>query len=70
MGDKYRSTEWIYDKILTYEKANTLNGFILLIHIGTDPRRKDKLYLKLNELIPALKNKGYIFKRIDRLLKD
>ncbi len=70
MGDKYRSTEWIYDKILTYEKANTLNGFILLIHIGTDPRRKDKLYFKLNELIPALKNKGYIFKRIDRLLKD
>lgn len=69
MGDKYRSTDWIYDKILTYEKAYSLNGFILLIHIGTDPRRKDKLYFKLNELIPALKNKGYTFKRIDRLLK-
>ncbi len=70
MGDKYRSTEWIYNKILTFEENYSLNGFILLIHIGTDPRRKDKLYNKLSDIITVLKNKGYTFKRIDDLLTD
>ena len=48
---------------------NGLNGVILLIHAGTDPRRKDKLYDKLDELIGYLKKEGYTFKRIDDLLR-
>ncbi|MNL87529.1 hypothetical protein D3C87_2167250 [compost metagenome] len=57
--------------ILSYEQKdkNGLNGFILLVHIGTDPRRKDKFYKKLPELIAGLKNKGYEFVKIDQLLK-
>jgi peptidoglycan/xylan/chitin deacetylase (PgdA/CDA1 family) len=51
------------------KQPNGLNGYILLIHAGTDPRRKDKLYNRLNEMIWYLKNKGYQFKRIDELLK-
>jgi endoglucanase len=66
----YRSTNEIYQSITSTEAADHdhLNGFILLVHIGTDPRRTDKFYQRLDELISLLKNKGYNFKRIDELL--
>lgn len=62
----YRSSETIYQRILAFEKesANGLNGFHLLIHIGTDPKRKDKLYDRLEELIKYLKTKGYRFEAL------
>lgn len=70
MGVRYVNSERIMQSILDYEQKdrNGLNGFILLIHIGTDPRRKDKFYTRLPELINALKNKGYSFVKIDQLL--
>jgi peptidoglycan/xylan/chitin deacetylase (PgdA/CDA1 family) len=64
----YRSSEEIYNSIIAYENQKGLNGFILLLHIGTDPKRTDKFYFKLNKLITALKQKGYSFKRIDEML--
>jgi peptidoglycan/xylan/chitin deacetylase (PgdA/CDA1 family) len=64
----YKSSGAIYSSILDYEKQHTLNGFILLLHIGTDAKRKDKFYFKLNDLIFTLNQKGYSFKRIDELL--
>jgi len=66
----YRSSAAIYDNILSYEQEEGLNGFMLLIHMGTDPKRTDKLYNRLDELIRALKNKGYRLVRIDELLKE
>jgi peptidoglycan/xylan/chitin deacetylase (PgdA/CDA1 family) len=71
MGDKYVSSETIYQSIINYEQNNAkgLNGFILLVHIGTDRRRKDKFYFYLPRLIKELKRKGYSFVRIDELLK-
>lgn len=70
MGVRYVNSDRIMQSILDYEQKdrNGLNGFILLIHIGTDPRRKDKFYTRLPELINALKNKGYSFVKIDQLL--
>lgn len=67
---EYLSSEAIYDRILAYEKKDPhgFNGFILLIHVGTDPERTDKLYLKLKDLIIGLEGKGYSFVRIDELL--
>jgi peptidoglycan/xylan/chitin deacetylase (PgdA/CDA1 family) len=67
---EYKSSREIYDHILAYEKKdpNGLNGFILLIHIGTDPERTDKFYLMLGDLIRDLKGKGYALVRIDELL--
>ena len=50
-------------------RAGGLNGVILLIHAGTDPRRKDKLYNRLDELIMYFKKEGYQFMRIDGLLQ-
>jgi peptidoglycan/xylan/chitin deacetylase (PgdA/CDA1 family) len=66
----YLSSATIYDRILAYEKKDPhgLNGFILLIHIGTDPARTDKFYLRLGDLIDELKKRGYEFVRIDELL--
>ncbi len=72
MGKGYLDTETIYQSILQKERTdpNGLNGFILLVHYGTDPRRTDKLYDRLDQLIVFLKSKGYRFKRIDELLAE
>jgi peptidoglycan/xylan/chitin deacetylase (PgdA/CDA1 family) len=67
----YRDSESIYRSILSWEQKdpNGLNGFILLLHIGTDPKRKDKFYLRLGELLKQLHARGYRFKRVDDLLE-
>lgn len=68
----YRSSNEIYDSIIEFEYNNLsgLNGFILLIHIGTSPERSDKFYFLLDKLIGDLKNKSYSFSRIDDLLTE
>jgi peptidoglycan/xylan/chitin deacetylase (PgdA/CDA1 family) len=66
----YRSSEDIYKSIFEKEKeANGLNGFILLVHFGTDPRRTDKFYKRLDELLAILKQRGYSFSKVDELIK-
>ena len=71
MGSRYVASSDIFNSILHFEKRTPsgLNGFILLIHIGTDPRRKDKFYRLLPDLLSQLKLKGYEWVRIDELLK-
>lgn len=71
MGKRYVSSQEVYNSILHFEenKPNGLNGFILLIHIGTDPRRTDKFYEYLPKLIPELKARGYEFQIINELLQ-
>ncbi len=63
MGKEYSNSDLIYDSIMKYENENEngLNGFILLMHIGTEPERTDKFYYKLEKLITGLKVKGYVF---------
>ncbi|MDH5603597.1 MAG: polysaccharide deacetylase family protein [Cyclobacteriaceae bacterium] len=63
-GKKYISSEEIFSRILSYEKKHTLNGFMLLTHIGTDPKRTDKFYMKLDTLIINMLEKGYSFSRL------
>lgn len=67
MGKSYKTSAEIYQSITTYNETrpNGLNGFILLLHIGTDARRTDKFYDRLSELISYLKHKGYKLDRID-----
>jgi peptidoglycan/xylan/chitin deacetylase (PgdA/CDA1 family) len=66
----FRSSDEIYNSITAYEtkSSNGLNGFILLIHIGTDEKRSDKFYSRLNALVDELTSRGYEFVRIDELL--
>jgi len=68
---EYLDSKTIYGRILAYEEKDPagLNGFILLIHIGTDPARTDKFYRLLADLIRELKGKGYALVRIDDLLR-
>ncbi|AEI46706.1 polysaccharide deacetylase family protein [Runella slithyformis] len=61
----YRSSAQLYERLLNFEKNSPdhLNGAILLIHFGTDPKRTDKFYRYLPRLIEELKGKGYSFGR-------
>ena len=70
MGNRYLSSDTIYNRIIRYEQNNTngLNGFILLLHIGTDEERTDKMYDRLDDLILDLKNKGYSFLSLKDIL--
>ena len=67
----YRSSDVIYKSIIDYENKSPsgLNGFILLMHIGTDPKRTDKFYNRLPQMIDWLKKKGYKMVRVNDLLK-
>jgi peptidoglycan/xylan/chitin deacetylase (PgdA/CDA1 family) len=57
----YRSSEQIIKDLKKFEAedSNGLNGALVLIHLGTSPMRKDKLYEKLDELLDYLQKKGY-----------
>jgi peptidoglycan/xylan/chitin deacetylase (PgdA/CDA1 family) len=65
----YRSSDTIYQSIIGYEQTHGLNGFILLLHIGTDAKRTDKMYHSLCGLVDYLKQKQYHIVRVDELLK-
>jgi len=66
----YRTSDEIWKSITEYEQrsSNGMNGFFLLIHIGTHPDRTDKFYHRVGELITYLHKQGYSFIRIDNLL--
>lgn len=68
MGKSYRSGNDLMNQVNTLLKEDKLNGSILLIHAGTDPRRTDKFYLRLGELIQLLKKNGYRISSLDALL--
>ncbi|MCF7825733.1 MAG: glycoside hydrolase family 9 protein [Candidatus Marinimicrobia bacterium] len=72
MGKAYVDSQTLYDNILKYESSSDhgLNGFILLIHLGTHADRTDKLYNKLDSLISELKNRGYQFSLMNFHLKE
>jgi peptidoglycan/xylan/chitin deacetylase (PgdA/CDA1 family) len=65
----YRSSAIILQSIRTYEQTrrNGLNGFFLLMHLGTAPARTDKLYQHLDDLLTELRQKSYQFVRVDEL---
>lgn len=68
----YRSSDEIYQSIMDYERKDPdgLNGFILLMHIGTDPKRTDKFYYRLDKLIKELKSRGYTFMSVNNLIEN
>ena len=67
----YISSDAILDRIKDYESKdpNGLNGFILLTHIGSGPKRKDKFHNRIDELIDWLMQNRYEPVRVDELLK-
>ena len=65
------SSDEILRSILACERTGTdgLNGFLLLMHVGAGAGRKDKMHDRLGELLDVLGSKGYLFVRIDELLR-
>ncbi|WP_164123218.1 MULTISPECIES: glycoside hydrolase family 9 protein [Sphingobacterium] len=61
MGDRYWTTDQILNQVYKYERSKGINGYIILVHLGTDRRRQDKLYNKLGELIEEIRSKNYKF---------
>lgn len=61
MRDNYYSSNEIYNNITEIESTQGLNGYILVFHIGSDSKRKDKFYPKLNALLTNLTKEGYEF---------
>ncbi|MBN8855284.1 MAG: cellulase [Sphingobacteriales bacterium 50-39] len=72
MGGSYLSSNAIVESLKKFETARPagLNGAIILIHAGTDPRRKDKLYLRLDALLNWLESNGYRCLPIPKFLSD
>jgi peptidoglycan/xylan/chitin deacetylase (PgdA/CDA1 family) len=64
----YRTTETIFTSIKDRETRSGLNGFLLLLHIGTGPDRPDPSWSRLEELIDWLQQKGYKLKSVPALL--
>lgn len=58
----------ILDDVLAYEREdpNGFNGFLLLLHLGS--QRQDKMHPMLPKLLKELKGRGYEFVRVDELL--
>jgi peptidoglycan/xylan/chitin deacetylase (PgdA/CDA1 family) len=65
------SSEAILQSIIKQEQRDPsgLNGFILLLHIGSGPSRKDKFHLLFGELMNRLAA-THKFVRVDELLKQ
>jgi len=60
-GKPYFTSDSLLRNLFSYEKQKGMNGYILLIHPGTDPRRKDKFYLHLDSILKYLESKKYSF---------
>lgn len=60
----YKSSGQLMTNLFEKERINGLSGNFILIHAGTDEKRSDKLYNRLNEIITKLKQTGYNFKRL------
>jgi peptidoglycan/xylan/chitin deacetylase (PgdA/CDA1 family) len=65
------SSQAIFDSIVKQEREDPhgLNGFILLLHLGSGPGRADKFHARFGELLDHLAGKGYEFVRVDELLE-
>ena len=60
-GKPYYSSDYLMNNFLAYENKKGLNGYILLIHPGTDPRRTDKFYMNLDSILTYLERRNYSF---------
>ena len=66
----YVSSEKLIGRLYNFEKANGLDGAIILIHPGVNEARTDRLYNRLGEIVKNLKSKGYSFKSLNEIESD
>lgn len=65
------ASEAIVASILDREQsdADGLNGWVLLMHAGAGPGRRDKLADRLGALLDEIARRGYTFARVDDMLE-
>ena len=65
------SSQAIFDSIMRKERQDPdgLNGFLLLVHIGSGPGRADKFSARFGEMLDYLAGKGYRCVRVDELVE-
>jgi peptidoglycan/xylan/chitin deacetylase (PgdA/CDA1 family) len=64
------SSKDIFDSIIARAERDPdgLNGFLLLLHIGAGPGRRDKFHARFGQLLDYLARNHYLLVRIDELL--
>lgn len=62
---EYRSSDSMLRQLWRYESENTLNGTLIIVHLGTQDARTDKLYSHLPEILDSLAARGYAMERVD-----
>jgi peptidoglycan/xylan/chitin deacetylase (PgdA/CDA1 family) len=62
----YQSSDMLIKRLKEFEESEQygMNGSFILIHLGTDPGRKDKFYNRLEEIINYFSSRGYTFKKL------
>lgn len=60
----YKSSDCIMNDLYRYERKHSLDGAIMLIHLGTDTSRTDKFYYRIGEIIDDMRARGYRFERL------
>jgi hypothetical protein len=71
LGKQYKTSVEIFSQVqlLQNTRPGKLNGMIILLHVGTDPRRTDKFYKQLPAFISFLQKNKYQLVTIDKLLR-
>lgn len=68
---QFVSSETIFESIRARERDDPygLNGFMLLLHVGAGPGRRDKFHRRFDELVGFLVDGGYSLVGVDTLLQ-
>jgi endoglucanase len=71
LGKQYKTSAQIFEQVQLLQniRAGKLNGMIILLHVGTDPRRTDKFYKQLPVFIAFLQKNKYQLVTIEKLLQ-
>lgn len=62
----YKTSEYMLRQLWEFEAFRGLNGAVVILHLGTQDARTDKLYRHLPEIIDTLRSRGYTIERVDR----
>ena len=68
-GDRYMDNTALWTRLIEHEARHTLNGHLLIVHMGTNPLRPDKFYNELPQLLRWLGSRGYNIVSLNELLK-
>lgn len=63
---EYKTSDYMLAHLWDFEERRGLNGAVIILHLGTQPARTDKLYRHLPEIIDTLRARGYSVERVDR----